>query len=457
MKIYYTRWGNASDFIHPNSLYLEDRNWDDYGYKTTFYLYYFTEKEEKKFIGEVKILNIDKNNTADAINKGGIDSLDDNFISLGQSKEYYKNIKNLNIRNILYKLRDWSQYSEDKKKKFKDLKGFGCSLLREWEASYILENIENLLEQDNEINLNIKFIYSKKLPGADKEHQIEFDFTRKDVLPHRIFVLIGKNGVGKTEILGNLAKDLKENKEKYFKNNIPNYRKIIYFYYGKDVDSSINFDEIDIDKIDIKEEYNNITEPDRECLKKKKVFEYTLTALKKVIGNGYFDEITLLPIKDLSSGQKVMYKLIINLLLKIEENSLIIIDELEVHLHPNMLSKIMTVIRNCLETFHSYSIMSTHSSYILQQIPSRSIRLIERIENTPIIRKIESECFGETLSEISEKIFQVSDAEAEYKQIFIKMKKEGLTQEEIENLFDNKLSFNAKVFLVNLYNNYEGV
>ena len=42
MKIYYTRWWNRSDSHIPNSLYLEDRNWDDYGYKTTFYLYYYS-------------------------------------------------------------------------------------------------------------------------------------------------------------------------------------------------------------------------------------------------------------------------------------------------------------------------------------------------------------------------------------------------------------------------------
>lgn len=95
--------------------------------------------------------------------------------------------------------------------------------------------------------------------------------------------------------------------------------------------------------------------------------------------------------------------------------------------------------------------MSTHSSYILQQVPSKNVRIIERDENIPRVKKLETECFGENLSEISEKIFQVNDNEAEYKKIFNEMKKQGLSREEIETLFENKLSFNARIYLISIY------
>ena len=463
MKIYYTRWWNRSDSHIPNSLYLEDRNWDDYGYKTTFYLYYYSEKCEEIFIGEVKIYNIQNNITANQILSEGMDSFDENFVSLGQSEEYYKNIKQLHEKGefdkdiVLTKLKDWSKYSVEKKNLFRRYIAFRYSLLREWQASYILENIDNLLSNEDEMDLNIEFTYLKKLPNAEKEHKIDFDFRKSLSLPHRIFVLIGKNGVGKTEILGHLANDLGKNKESSFERNFPKYSKIIYFYYGKDVEMNSMLKEEDfigeikLEKINIKEQDETISYKKLiELVKSKKRFELALTAIQTVIGRDNIDD-NLFPKYELSSGQKVIYKLILNFLSKIERNSLIIIDELEVHLHPNMLSQMITIIRNFLEIFNSYSIMSTHSSYILQQVPSKNIRVIERDGNIPKVKKLENECFGENLSEISEKVFQVNDNEAEYKKIFNEMKKQGLSREEIETLFENKLSFNARIYLISIY------
>ena len=210
--------------------------------------------------------------------------------------------------------------------------------------------------------------------------------------------------------------------------------------------------EIKLEKINIKEQDETISyEKLIELVKSKKRFELALTAIQTVIGRDNIGD-NLFPKYELSSGQKVIYKLILNFLSKIERNSLIIIDELEVHLHPNMLSQMITIIRNFLEIFNSYSIMSTHSSYILQQVPSKNVRIIERDENIPRVKKLETECFGENLSEISEKIFQVNDNEAEYKKMFNEMKKQGLSREEIETLFENKLSFNARIYLISIYN-----
>ena len=90
MKIYIDQ---APVNIHGKHLLLKKHDWDDYSYKSTFLLTYFDGTSDK-YIGELKI--IDKNIEEGRVNvESGIEQLNDNFCSLGQSKEYYSNLRKL--------------------------------------------------------------------------------------------------------------------------------------------------------------------------------------------------------------------------------------------------------------------------------------------------------------------------------------------------------------------------
>lgn len=450
MKIKYIRWANQSNFNESDCFYLEDRNWDDFGYKTTYTLYYYENNGQINEIGDVKILNInEKNTTKTFIDKNNLD-FNEEYISLGQTREYYEKVGRFEEnkrKEILELLKDWSTYPEIKQREFKKLNGFKNSLLRTWFTSYLLENIEKIMHSYKKTELNCEFVYKTRLENASEDHIIDFDFTTKEDLPYRNFVLIGKNGVGKTKVIFNLIKDLLESNFEYFSPKMPVYNKIILFYYGE-ISEDISEDE-DFIKIDL-ENKNNENELDALIgkIQEKQKLEY----LKKVLNDllaGMLDD-QLKPKQELSSGHNVIYKLIVNLLANIEEDSLIIIDELEVHLHPNILRKVMIVIRRFLSDFRSYSIMATHSSLVLQQTPSRSIRVLERIDDYPITKKVSIECFGEILDEIDENIFGLNDSEAEYKEIFEELKMKH-KKEEIEKMFEDKLSSNARIYLQALY------
>ncbi|OXJ28265.1 hypothetical protein CFB82_33380 [Burkholderia sp. HI2714] len=47
---------------------------------------------------------------------------------------------------------------------------------------------------------------SFQLDGRKNQHRLEFRFEHKHELPKRIAVVIGKNGVGKSQALGNIAR-----------------------------------------------------------------------------------------------------------------------------------------------------------------------------------------------------------------------------------------------------------
>ena len=72
--------------------YLVSDNWNDYGYHTLFYLYYFDGTNEN-MIGGVKIGN--RNNDFRTKIGNLINGENQDFFSLGCNKEYYSNIYNL--------------------------------------------------------------------------------------------------------------------------------------------------------------------------------------------------------------------------------------------------------------------------------------------------------------------------------------------------------------------------
>jgi predicted ATP-dependent endonuclease of OLD family len=136
---------------------------------------------------------------------------------------------------------------------------------------------------------------------------------------------------------------------------------------------------------------------------------------------------------------------------KIDKESIILFDEPEIHLHPNAIANVMRMFNSILEEFDSYAIIATHSPIILQELPSKNIIVLDRMDDQLFTRTPEIECFGENVSLITRDIFDVTSKESFYQSFFTRLKEKGKTKEEIEELFDDNLSLNATVFLESLY------
>lgn len=149
-----------------------------------------------------------------------------------------------------------------------------------------------------------------------------------------------------------------------------------------------------------------------------------------------------------SSGQHILICAMTEVLANIENESLILFDEPELHLHPNAIANTMRMFYRLLENFNSYAIIATHSPLIIQEIPSRYIRVLTRINNVLSIHIPDNECFGENITKITDDLFDVQSTESNYKSILKKMSKK-MMYEDILELFEGKLSFNAMVYLKN--------
>ena len=134
----------------------------------------------------------------------------------------------------------------------------------------------------------------------------------------------------------------------------------------------------------------------------------------------------------------------------IENESLLLFDDPELHLHPNAIASTMRMFYKLLEEFNSYAIFATHSPLIVQETPTRYIHVLSRIDNVLIARKPITECFGENITNITDDIFDVNSSESNYK-VILKNLSEKYSFNQVLKVFNEQLSLNALIYLKACY------
>ncbi|MCE8013089.1 hypothetical protein HOP57_16235 [Halomonas daqingensis] len=192
------------------SVLLVKDNWDDYSYKTTFYAFLYL-KGEKVDLGMVKIMTTELDDKSSLSHRGentstkipeNIDSLPDGFVSLGQELDYYRKISALGRRNgdkVLHALKDCAVYYRPNES-VTEHKAFWDSLMRGSEAKKCFNEGANYYFGTVE-KKKLSFDYKCDL-FENSGSSINFEFNADSDLPSTTNIVIGKNGSGKTRLLG---------------------------------------------------------------------------------------------------------------------------------------------------------------------------------------------------------------------------------------------------------------
>ncbi|MFA6709271.1 MAG: AAA family ATPase [Fusobacterium sp.] len=167
-------------------------------------------------------------------------------------------------------------------------------------------------------------------------------------------------------------------------------------------------------------------------------------------------------INGLSSGEKQLFVRALTLDMIHAENSIILIDEPEISLHPQWQQKIINVYRNMGK--NNQVIIATHSPHILSSVPKDSIKILEKTPNGIEILDCEENTYGQSmevifkdimgmkttinpnvfnkLEKIKKLISEDKEATDEFKILYKEVR--GILGEDNENIILLKLELNYK-------------
>lgn len=470
---------------YTNCIILYDTDWNDFGYFTKFKLTYIDIYNRTHDIGSLKIsykgyVNIGEFRSLKPAAKLGYGSIviTSEYCSIGETIEYYSNLMKVlqdEYEDVLWSLRDLAVY-DSIEKEFGSEPSYYGSLLRESSASLVLEEVrKRISDSTKEKVTSFQYLFHPPYSEIPYEQElIKFDFDN-NVLPHRINILVGKNGSGKTSLLNCLSESLSgitgvgSSSQSCIKGKRPIFDRVITISYSafddtfrdRKVgrrDSSVSYVYCGIHADGRLLTHGQISENFRnalEIIKKKNRLQQWKdimnTLLEKDDESELSEDIEKIQNRlPLSSGQRILMSTITETIANIEPGSFVLIDEIELHLHPNAISNVIRMLTALLESFDSYAIIATHSPLIVQEFPSKYIHVMNRIGNTLVTHQPFIECFGENITNIVDEVFDVLDKESNYKSVLRKLSSNHSYQDVIA-MFGGNLPMNAMIYLNHCY------
>ncbi|MDA0782490.1 MAG: AAA family ATPase [Proteobacteria bacterium] len=440
--------GNA-----PNTCYLWVNNWDDFGFKTTFALYYITKDGEQKDLGRISIANEGLTGGYVQLPESPFIQLPENYCSLGHSQGYYEELMGLPslIRiSILRGLRDCA-YDQEIFERFQDENAVSTSLLRHVSVQNVNYLFPNIL-RGHAVATPYKFQF--RLNGNETT-AIDVSVVPDSTPPTNIHVLIGRNGVGKTRILSGLADqitknpspaDISQNGEIVFSQNtlgfleqngqsdrFTNLVTVVFsaFDHFKPIRNNQDRDSIPCQYIglksedgssfrtpsDLKQDFNKSVEICLNSQRKSRWIDAIRILCSDPIFKEYELENTALDAEHvakitgifdkLSSGHKIILLTVTKLVELVDEKTLVLIDEPENHLHPPLLSSFIRTVSDLLIKRNAVAIVATHSPVVLQEVPQSCVTKIDRVRSEYSLYRPDIETYGENVGTLTREVFQL--------------------------------------------------
>jgi predicted ATPase len=433
-----------------DAIYLSRNSWDDFSYKLTFDAVYVDPNGKAHSLGQVKIAQIGVREPRIDI-ASEIPRLDDNQYSLGQSQSYYETIRELPpavSKRVLLALRD---VILDKAlfDRVADEDAFTVSLTRYLDPRKI-DSFRQVLS-GAKISGSYSFEYH-----TEQGPLFSLAVHSDSLPPTNLHALIGRNGVGKTTLLANLAQaacakpeELEKHKEfGRFVSDEPDspFGNVVSVSYsafdtfqvptqdGFQRELLIPYDYVGLrvlkeDRLKTRDE---LADELIACLKiclfssRKEAWEQALQILSndpvfkrlpvaELSGLKAEDEVDQYRdrMKEMSTGHQIVLLSISRLVELVQDRTLVLYDEPECHLHPPLLASLIRAISNLLKERNGVAIIATHSPVALQEVPKNCAWLIDRRKQLRA-RPMDVETFGENVGYLTQKVFELEMQESSY-------------------------------------------
>jgi len=380
-------------------------------------------------------------------------------------------------------------------------KVFSLSFMRSSDTFFAFKNAGPLLrglsnEQTGILSptLAIRF----QLPGRTNEHDLKFRFDHNAELPKRMAVIIGKNGVGKSQTLGRIAKATLDGSEvltdgteggrplinrllafaptneaeSVFPSGARKRPRIWYQRYSMNRSRRSKRNDYVSDLIvQVARSTQSIAEKTRW-----EIFTEALTAISDheqlhlvtssspsryipLYGLPNGDEKRLLerfasvdvkkePARvvsgegfPLSSGEISFLKFAAQVSLHIENGSLLLLDEPETHLHPNFISRFVSLLDNLLASTGSAAIIATHSAYFVREVFREQVTVLSVNEASKVLaQRPVLRTFGADVGAISYFVFGEDEPSRLATEVETRLLASNLSWESIYEQYKDELS-----------------
>jgi len=501
------------------SAYLSSDLWDDWGkYCTQFYLTIVDRDGEKHGIGQLKIgqRGLKPHPVSVELPSGhrkpnvpsSFEQLDEDFFSVGQDEEYYANLSSLEdtVREqVLTSLRDVA-WDKERWEWAKDEDVMGQSLLRHVTRSTVNGQFRRMAHGDARVT-RYDFTYSppKRLGDGAPPFTLDFSVDPESPIPTNVHVLIGRNGVGKTRLLSLMTKSLvardalarQSGKFEFaeFRGQGGTFANVVAVSFSAfdEIDplpdrnpapDSLGFSYIglrgsicDSPTASIKPKSLDMLASEfvdslSECrigarrkrwervidtLQTDPVFRAAqLTAMiEENLSNKEERDEVLKTFKALSSGHKIVLLTLTRLVEKVEERTLVLIDEPEAHLHPPLLSAMIRAISELMVKRNGVAIVATHSPVILQEVPKSCVWILDRKLTVSKVERPSTQTFAESIGILSREVFQLELSQSGYHQILGELRQKSASYEDALNQLEGQLGAEGKAVLRGMYLNDE--
>ncbi|MBV7513650.1 AAA family ATPase [Pseudomonas sp. PDM25] len=500
--------GSAIRGIHKNTAFLIENNWDDYGFKTQFYLVVHDQSGVAHDIGSLKIGYVDQViGWTSAKLSGEFPALSNGFFSLGQEAEYYLKLRRVfsgaGIYSFLSSLCD-VVVDKGGLQVAKQQQVFKESLLRGGSLSSIDVQYRRVVDGGN---LLTDFDFRYILPAAQDVAGFSLDFSviESSKPSTNMHVLIGRNGTGKTTLLnGMVAAVLGQQSENggrfstlsyqgkerslpsdYFSSvisvsfsafdpfipppNQPDRTKgVCYYYVGlKQIVGSSPGEFLLKTSEKLCSDFVESLESFFGTANKK---EQWLQAISKLESDTNFAETKLSGLAgmtdakslreragtlflSLSSGHAIVLLTITKLVETVDEKALVLLDEPESHLHPPLLSAFTRALSDLLLARNGVSIVATHSPVVLQEVPSSCVWKLRRSGHEGTQERPTIETFAENVGVLTREIFGLEVSKAGFHDLLAEAVTTGASYTEIVEEFGGYLGYEGKSILMALLSN----
>lgn len=437
--------------------YLIEDNWNDYGYVTQYQLVIHDGRGKLDEIGYVKFgqREMAEDQTSPELPER-FRQLSDEFFSLGQDELYYLRLISAypaDAREILAALRDVAA-DEALFEEVLHEPVMGISLLRSVERITVTRQFRRILRGGPTLS-DFKFNFVLG-PGkaVTNEIRLDFDVKANSTPPTNIHVIIGGNGAGKTTVLNGMVeaflgeartKGKFQNQEDSNANdNFAGIVSVTFSAFDPFLPWKTNINKSDgvtHTYIGLKreQEHDAVTGPDEPRVMNTEELSSAFAgsvgrivaqrgrrsrwkaALTTLSSDPIFMEENLNDLSDidrrdvleiahsrfkrLSSGHKIALLTMARLIEAVEERTLVLLDEPEAHLHPPLLSALMTAISDLMIDRNGVAVVATHSPVVLQEVPRSCVSILGRTGSYARVQRPEIETFGENVGVLTREVF----------------------------------------------------